>query len=190
MQSAVVHLLERLSFFHVLSIGFRQALPGLLKYSELKKGTQLVKCGKRQDIVWFLHRGTAKEVSPLDDNAQGRTSWFWFASDFLFSYPGFFNREPASAGIELVEDSVLLEISYDDFMSLRMGFSEVHLLVEKIRGYYEGLRVGHAQDLVNLSAKERYLKFFQERKSLFNVAKHRDIASFLGIRDDGFHRYH
>lgn len=74
-------------------------------------------------------------------------------------------------------------------MSLRMGFAEVHLLVEKIRGYYEGLRVVQAQDLVNLSAKERYQKFFEVHKGLFNIAKHRDIASFLGFRDHGFHRY-
>jgi hypothetical protein len=92
-KTAVVRLLERLSYFHALYIGYRQAFSGLFKFSEIKKGTQLVSYGKRQDAVWFLYKGTAKAVSPCDDNGRRRGSWF--SSDFLFSYSEFFNREPA-----------------------------------------------------------------------------------------------
>ena len=189
-QVAYQILIERLSGFYPLSTGFTQALRPMLSLVELKRGRVLVDRGKRQQMVWLLCRGHAKEVSASEVQVKGRASWFWFAGDFLFSYPGFFSQEPAIASIELVEDSVLLEISYVDFMALREGFAEVPLLVEKIRGHYERLRVGHAADLVSLSARERYLKFHSEHKSLFNVAKQKDIAAFLGIRDDGFHRYY
>ncbi len=188
-QTAFLHLMVQLSSYAAVSTELTLVLRSLLVLRELNKGTVLVDCGKRQQVVWFLHSGTAKEVTPSEAMTGGRVSWFWFSSDFLFSYPGFFAQEPAVASIELVEDSVLLEISYRDFMGLREGFAEMPLLVEKIRAHYEKARVGHAGDLVNLSARERYRKFFQEHKGLFNVAKHRDIASFLGIRDDGFHRY-
>jgi len=107
----------------------------------------------------------------------------------FFPMQGLWRRSPAVASIELVEDSVLIEISYVDFMSLLESFGEVPSLVEKIRANYQKMRAGNSVDLANLYARERYQKFFGLHKELFNVAKHKDIASFLGIRDDGFHRY-
>lgn len=143
----------------------------------------------RQTMVWFLFKRHAKEVSPSAQEMKGRASWFWFPGDFLFSYQGFFAQEPSMANMQLIEDSVLLEISYADFVALRESYVEVPPLVEKIRGYYERLRVEHADDLLNLLARERYMKFYGALKELFNVAKQKDIAAFLGIKDDGFHRY-
>lgn len=93
------------------------------------------------------------------------------------------------AAIELIEDSLLMEISLENFLWLKETFAEVEVLVEKIRAGHERARVLHAKELVELSAKERCQKLFEKRKSLFNVAKQRDIASFLGIKSDGLHRY-
>lgn len=187
--TAFLHLMVSLSSYAKVSAEFTLALRPLLDLREMRRGTLLVEKGKRQQVVWFLHLGTAKEVTVDEVSMEGRVSWFWYPSDFLFSYPGFFAQEPAIASIELVEDSVLLEISYADFMEVRDSYAEVPLLVEKIRAHYEKMRVGHAADLVNLNARERYQKFFAAHKGLFNVARHKDIASFLGIKDDGFHRY-
>lgn len=188
-QNAYMHLVVTLMAYAELSRGFSGALFELLSFGGFSKGRVMVECGKRQDVVWFLHRGTAKEVSPCEDSALGRTSWFFTPSDFLFAHPGFFAREPAIASIELIEDCYLAEISYSDFMVLRGEFAEVEVLVERIRAKHEKARAEHLGDLVNLSAKERYHKFYAAHKGLFNVAKHKDIASFLGIKDDGFHRY-
>lgn len=187
--TAFLHLMVSLSAYVRVSSGLALALGELVCLRELKRGGVLVEQGKSQQVVWFVHMGTAKEVSACDNLLGSRVSWFWSASDFVFSYPGFFAREPAVASIELVEDSVLLEIAYADLMGLKEEFEEVGLLVEKIRAGHEKLRAAHAMDLVNLNARERYRKFFEGNKRLFNVAKHKDIAGFLGIRDDGFHRY-
>ncbi len=188
-QIAFLHLMVQLSGFGAVSGEFTSVLRSLVVLREWKKGRVLVELGRRQQLVWFMHCGTAKEVSMDGDGTNARVSWFWFSSDFLFSFPGFFAQEPALAAMELVEDCVLLEISYGELMGLRERFSEVSLLVERIRAAYEKNRVLHAGDLVNLSAKERFDKFFGLHKGLFNVARHKDIAGFLGIKDDGLHRY-
>ncbi|RYG54890.1 MAG: Crp/Fnr family transcriptional regulator [Chitinophagaceae bacterium] len=184
-----MHLLVQLSGYASASGELVEALRGLVVLRSGKRGEVLVERGKRQKVVWFLHSGSAKEVSPCERVAGGRVSWFWFSSDFLFSFPGFFAQLPAVSSVELVEDSVLLELSFGDFASLRERFLELGVMVEKIRAHYEKGRVAHAGDLVDLSAKERFDKFFKLHKGLFNVVRHKDIASFLGIRDDGFHRY-
>lgn len=182
-------LCRRLSSFHPFSLVFKAELQSMLSLVELKRGALMVACGQRQAKVWFLCQGHAKEVSCSEQDGKEHVSWLWFAGDFLFSYPGFFAQEPAIADMRLIEDCTLLEISFDDFVQLRESFPEVPILVEKIRSYYERLRVGHASDLVNLSARERYQRFYGQHRSLFQVAKQKDITSFLGIRNDGFHRY-
>jgi len=183
-------LCRRLSSFHPFSLVFRAELQSMLSLVEFNKGEVMVATGQRQAKVWFLCHGHAKEISCFDRDVRERVSWFWFAGDFIFSYPGFFSQEPAITDIVLIEGCTLLEISFEDFMRLRDGFVEVPLLVEKIRSHCELLRVGHASDLVNLSAKERYQSFYGQHRSLFQVAKQKDIASFLGIRNDGFNRYY
>lgn len=188
-QTAFLHLMVQLSNYGKVSPELTMALRSIVVLREWNKGKVLVERGKRQQMVWFMHLGSAKEVSERGDGMAGRVSWFWFNSDFLFSFPGFFAQEVAVASIELIEDSILLEITYRDFIQLMAGFTEVLLMVEKIRAKYEKGRAAHAGDLVNLSARERFQKFFSLHRGLFNVARHKDIASFLGIKDDGFHRY-
>lgn len=188
-QIAFLHLLVQLNGYVPVSVGLSEALRAVAVLREFKKGMALVERGKRQKLVWFMHSGSAKEVTTYDTVANGRVSWFFFASDFLFAYPGFFAGEPAASSIELLEDSVLLEMNYTDLLRLGESFGEITMVVEKIRAVQERARAIHACDLVSLSSKERYLKFFSAHKGLFNIARHKDIASYLGIKDDGFHRY-
>ncbi|MEJ5996588.1 cyclic nucleotide-binding domain-containing protein [Pedobacter sp. Du54] len=189
-QKALLHLMVSLSSYASLSTGFATALSPLVNCRSLKKGRVLVEVGRKEQLVWFLHAGTVKEVTAIQEQGTERVSWFWFPSDFIFYYPGFFAREPSASRIELVEDSLVLEIAYRDFISLVEKFSEVPLLIEKIRSRYENQRVSHSASLTTLNAKQRYLKFYQAHKNIFNVVKHKDIASFLGIKNDGFRRYH
>ena len=180
-------MIQRLSTFQPLSSGLVLALKHSLTLVEFARGHLLVDVGKRQQLVWFMVSGTVKEVTPILKRE-------WRAGSgsrmiFVFSYPSFFAHEPALALIETVEECRMLELSYSDFMVLKDRFMEMQLLVEWVRSRYAKVRVSHASDLVSLSAKERYNKFYAAHKKIFNVTKHKDIASFLGIRDDGFHRY-
>lgn len=188
-QIAFLHFLVQLNGYVPVSVELGEALRSVAVLREFKKGMVLVERGKRQRLVWFMHSGSAKEVTLHEVVANGMVSWFFFASDFLFAYPGFFAGEPSVSSIELLEDSVLMEMDYTDLLRLGERFKEIALVIEKIRAVHERARAGHAGDLVSLSSKERYLKFFGLHKGLFNVARHKDIASFLGIKDDGFHRY-
>ncbi|MBC8986682.1 Crp/Fnr family transcriptional regulator [Pedobacter sp. N36a] len=182
-------LLERLASFYPLSAGLVNALRPFLKEHDGHKGEILLQKGKKGDQVWFICEGHAREIGVDLENGNEMTSWFWFKEDFIFAYPGFFSQQPAESAVELIEECRLIEMDYEDFIILRDTFPEVWPLVESIRHYYDHLRLTHLKDLQSLSAKVKYLKFYHEHKSLFNIARHKDIANFLGIKDDGFNRY-
>ncbi|RBQ11549.1 hypothetical protein DRW42_03550 [Pedobacter miscanthi] len=180
-------MLDRVLHFHAISPGFIALMKPLLGFIHEEKGKLLLYRGQKPTRVWYILKGFAKETSY--DAGIGRTSWFWGEGDFVYAYPGFFSQGTAINDIELIDDALLIEISYEKFMELRNGFGEVPVLVEKIRDYYDGLRLAHASDLLTLKAAERFRKFITQSKGLFGIAKRRDIASFLGIKDDSLRRY-
>ena len=181
------HMLDRMLQFHAISPGFIALMKPLLGLIHVEKGKLLLSKGQKPTRVWYIQKGFVKETSY--DSGIGRTSWFWVEGDFVYAYPGFFSQGTAINDIEVIDDAVLIEISYEKFMELRNGFEEVPLLVEKIRDHYDGQRLEHASDVLVLKAADRFKKFILENKKLFGVAKRRDIASFLGIKYDSLRRF-
>jgi hypothetical protein len=148
---------------------------------------QLLKAGNRPAHLWFMYEGFAREIG--HDEEYERTSWFYFAGDFMYSYPSFFSQLPAFRDIEIIDKSTLIEISYKDLIGLRHDFEELNLIFDLARDQCESERARYAAENHTLSAGERYEQYYQKHKPLFNIARHKDIASFLRIKSDGFRRY-
>lgn len=180
-------LLEKLSSFHQITTSFSQKLKTMLIVRKFSRGDVLLKAGHRSAHLWYLVEGFAKEVGHDEDYE--RTSWFYFPGDFMYSYPSFFSQLPAFRDIEMITECTIVQISYKELITLRHDFEEVNFIFDLARSHCETQRAKHASDISSFSARKRYEKFYQSHKALFNVARHKDIASFLGIKSDGFRRY-
>lgn len=82
----------------------------------LKKSTVLVRQGQYSDKTFFIVNGCGrayylKEGKDISD-------WFAFENEFISSINSFFMNVPSPHFIELLEDSVLLEISRDNVEKL------------------------------------------------------------------------
>ncbi|AZI24151.1 Crp/Fnr family transcriptional regulator [Pedobacter sp. G11] len=183
-------IVERINGFTTVSQPFLDALKPLLKIHHFPYTEHLLRTGRKARYAYFILKGYVREITPSSAVEQGHTTWFWFPGDFILAYPVFFNQKDALSDIEALPDTVLLEISHEDFMMLRIKFREVEKLVEEIEFYYDKARIAHSEDLFNLSGRQKYRKFYSAHPALFNVAKHKDIASFLGLKDIGFRRYY
>ncbi|MDQ0966865.1 CRP-like cAMP-binding protein [Flavobacterium sp. W4I14] len=180
-------LLERISSFKQITSIFTKRLRPLLTVREVVRGEILLRAGSRPDRLWFLHKGYAREVGHDEDDE--RTSWFYFENDFMLAYPSFFSQLPAFRDIELLSEGTVVEISYSSLILLRQDFQELNIIIDLARDHCESDRAKFASQMHTLTARERYEKFYQEHKALFNVARHKDIANFLRIKSDGFRRY-
>jgi CRP-like cAMP-binding protein len=83
---------------------------------KLPKGTTLVKEGQLSDKTFFIIKGCArayylKEGKDISD-------WFAFEDEFISSINSFFLNVPSPHYIEVLEDSILLEISRNDVEKL------------------------------------------------------------------------
>lgn len=182
-------ILKRIDSFYEMSSDFKIALRPLLKVYKFPNSEYILRRGRKAKFAWFVLEGYLREVA--NNNSRGRihTSWFWFPNDFVLPYPVFLNQKDTISDIEVLPNTTLLEISHEDFMNLKKLFPEVKKLLEEIKFYYDKARLDHAEDLFSLSGKEKYQKFYKAHPGLFNVAKHKDITSFLGMKDISLRRY-
>ena len=180
-------LLEKISAFHQITPLFIQKLKPLIKARVLNRGDLLIRSGYRSTHIWFMVEGFAREVG--HDEELERTCWFYFAGDFMYAYPSFFSQLPAFRDIEIISKSIVCEISYKDLINLRIDYEEVNSIIDLARAQCELERARYASENHTLTAGERYEQFYNRHKSLFNIARHKDIASFLRIKSDGFRRY-
>ncbi|WP_316795200.1 hypothetical protein [Pedobacter agri] len=153
------------------------------------KGELILDSQKRASTLWWLSKGYAREISTVLATGGLRTSWFWFTGDFVFANPFFFSQQASLVQIEAITDCVLLEISFSDLNKMRKEHMDIELLVERMRTRCDTERTYLISELLSLSAKERFEKYYFLHRDLFNVARHKDIADFLRIKDDGFNRF-
>ncbi|MET4140943.1 cyclic nucleotide-binding domain-containing protein [Pedobacter sp. UYP1] len=150
------------------------------------KGTRILYQREIQSQLWFIINGSAREFKE-DKNAgvQEQTLWFSFNGDLLYTIPGFFSQTAAPGSIELLEDSHLIYLDIDDYQKME---KETNLLFSKIRDHYEASKQEYQTNKLHLSGKDKYLQLFTTHPSLFNNAKMKDIAYFLGISANSLSR--
>lgn len=149
----------------------------------------LLRKGRKPLFAWFVVSGYVREFTINEHTNAEHTTWFWFPGDFVLPHSVFFNQKDAVSNIDVLSNSILLEISLEDLLSIQQLFPEVQQFFQEIYFYYEKARIEHNENLYQLSGKAKYQKFYAEHPAIFNFAKHRDIASFLGLKDTGFRRY-
>lgn len=181
-------LLQKLILFSPISHAFKIELKRKITLKKFLKGQKILITRHRVNKLWFLIEGFAKETG-FDDEFE-RTTWFFFENDFIFAYPSFFSQLPAFRDVAMITDGTVLEITYNDLILLRKKFEELVIIMDMARDLCEQDRARYAARMHSLSAQERYNRFYNEHKALFNIAKHKDITSFLGIKSDSFSRFY
>jgi CRP-like cAMP-binding protein len=182
-------LLQVLDCLCPISGEFEKTLKPLVVQREIATVKNMLREGEVQQKIWFVVSGLVREISPSADTVTGRTSWFWYEGDFVFAHPGFFAGLPSLVEIEAYAGTVLLELSRMDLALLIQNFQEGPLLIETLRYHNQAARSAHISDLVNLKHAEMVSRYYQGHKAVFLTARAKDIASFLGIKDNGMHRF-
>ncbi len=101
----------------------------------------------------------------------------WFVSDF-YSY---ITQTPATLFVEALEDSVILQMRYEDIEGL---CTEIHSLSEYFRVTTErAFAFSRQRALSNLSmtAEERYLELLERYPNIVQRVPQKIVASYLGM---------
>ncbi|WP_256006818.1 Crp/Fnr family transcriptional regulator [Pedobacter deserti] len=181
----VLVFIER--FFEVNS-NFRISLRSALIEVEYAKGVRVLNYQQTQHRIWFLLKGLAREVQVDEMTLAEYTSWFWQEGTLVCVEPGFFSQEPSDKAIEILEDSVLVFLDYQDWLRLKHEFPDIEQTVERLRSFYARGRQRFVVELLKRSAEERYQEHKRELEALFLKTKVKYIAEYLGVTPDTLSR--
>lgn len=128
----------------------------------------------------FVVRGCLR-LYKVDD--KGNTHIINFAAEnwWMSEIGSFHSRKPSEMNIDALEDTIVLQISYEDLISLYKQapkFDKIFRVL--IENSYVSLQKRMLQN-ISSTAEDRYLSFIQNYPHLNNRLPQNQIAAFLGI---------
>ena len=146
---------------------------------DMPKNSILIKQGQHCNHFYIIEKGFARIFSEID----GKEITILFAKedDIITSTYALFTKNTSNENIELLEDSVLLKINYEEFISL---CEEHHELLRLYRTLMEKYFLSLEDRTLSLqfdSALDRYRKLLSEFPFILQRASLGSVASFLGM---------
>ena len=156
---------------------------GQFSYQEIPKGTILCHQGSIIRYMYFVEKGIARSFT-FDDKGKEITSSFFREGMPMTLSDSFFGREPSHQGLEVLEDTVLYAISFDQFANLFEQYP--HLEKVKSETLYRFLINANKRiiQLQYLSARERYEFLLAETPEILNRVPLGMVASYLGMSQE------
>lgn len=157
----------------------KNELKEVSKILTIDKETKIVKEGQFADKTYFISTGSARAFYLKD--GKDITDWFAFENDFISSINSFFLNIPSPHYIEVLEPTVLLEISRDKIIYLSDKYKEFDRLGKLI---VTKTMLQLQQRVVSIqfeAAQQKYENILKIRPDITQRVPLTHIASYLGI---------
>lgn len=172
-------LIQTINQIAPLSEELEKCIISSLKEEKFHKRDLLLKEGQIARRIYFIQKGFCRAYYIKEDKEY--TSWFMGEGDIMISVFSFFTRKPAVETIEVLEDSVLLSISWEQLQKLYTDFPDFNFIGRIITEQYYIKSEERAISLRTMSARDRYLSLIKTYPSILQKASLGQIASHLGM---------
>lgn len=149
------------------------------------KGELILESGSICNKLFFLEAGFLRFF--ITNDGQDVTKFFTKPEYCFTSQRSFTNNIPTEDNIEVLQDSIVWEMSKSDAFELLKypNWSEfVRKLIQEVQFFTEEI----LQDLQSKTAEERYFQMMDENDIVLKNAPLKDIASYLGIAPQSLSR--
>ena len=166
---------------HYSSLGeeCRQELKALCTLAVHEKGTLLVKEGQLSGKNYYIVKGCVRACYLKD--GKDITDWFAFEHEFINAINSYYQHVPSPHYIEVLEQSIILEMSRDTVNTLAERYHDFALQGTLILGR---IMLQLQQRIVSLqfeSAQQKYTHLVHVRPDITQRVALTHIASYLGI---------
>jgi CRP-like cAMP-binding protein len=182
----IERMFTALDRLHPLTDAMKRQLAAITKVQTFPKNHLLLKEGETSNYACFVLSGFARAYYVMD----GRTITSRFMTeDFMItSWISFYTRKPGYEYIELLEDSVLGCIHYNDVQMLYKDLPAFNSVGRKLIEHYFFLAEQRTQMLRKHTAEEKYYFFLQQHPDLLQRVSLKYIATYLGISEETLSR--
>lgn len=162
------------------------ALSAILKPFSFPRGYLLLKEDTICNYIYYIEKGLTRTFYYKD--GKDVTDWISLEKTFACSVVSYITRRPDVRNIELLEDSVLWGIHYNDIEGLYQKYHDIERFGRLVVS--DGLvkLQQRFDDLHFATASERYNKLLDTNPSVIQRVPLGMIASFLGITQETLSR--
>ncbi len=157
------------------------------KPEKAKRNTILLAQGEVCKKFYYLHSGCARTFY-ITREGQEKTRKIMFDNFLFTALVSFIAQEPHVEFIDVLEDSELLSMSHTDFVRLLDEIPEWGIFYRKLLEKTFIFQNKKIEDLVTLSAKERYDKLMKENPHYIQRLSNRVISTYLDISQETLSR--
>lgn len=147
----------------------------------IPKKTIFLELNAIENHISFIESGVVRLFIPKENPEKEITFGFSFKDQFISAYDSFLTQTPSAYQLQALTETALLSISYDDLQAVykqtQIGNMIGRLTAERLFL----LKSKREQNLLNLTAEERYMKLFKERPELIKIIPLKYISSYIGV---------
>lgn len=173
-------LIETLENHIHLSESDKKLIVASLKERKVKKGQFLVHEGAVSRCTNFVTEGSIRTYF-IDLNGQEHIVQFAIEGWWISDLNSFIMQTPATFNVQAIEDSTVLELSYE---SLEVLYENIPKMERYFRIITQRAFVAFQQRVVqniSMTAEDRYLAFQQKYPRIELRIPQRLVASYLGV---------
>ncbi len=147
----------------------------------IPKKSIFLKLDEVENHISFIESGVVRVFIPKENPDKEITFGFSFENQFISAYDSFLTQEPSAYELQALTKTTLLSITYEDLQAVYKTTQIGNLIGRLAAERLFLLKSSREQNLLNLTAEERYLKLFKERPELLKVIPLKYISSYIGV---------
>lgn len=136
---------------------------------------------------YFIRSGCVRTFF-IDKNGHEKTRYVMLDHHVGTALTSFISQKPSIEFIEALENTELLAISHSDFYRLNKEMNSWKSFYQRILEMAYSFQNRKIEQLVTLTAKQRYDNIFKENPILIQRLSNRVLASYLDIREETLSR--
>lgn len=147
----------------------------------IPKKTIFLELNEIENHISFIESGVVRLFIPKENPEKEITFGFSFKDEFISAYDSFLTQKPSAYQLQALTETTILSITYSD-LQLVYNQTQIGNLIGRLtaeRLYL--LKSKREQNLLNLTAEERYMKLFKERPELLKEVPLKYISSYIGV---------
>jgi CRP-like cAMP-binding protein len=147
----------------------------------LPKKTVFLKINEIENHISFIESGVVRLFIPKENPEKEITFGFSFKNQFISAYDSFLTQQPSLYQLQTLIETTVLSISYNDLQEVYKKTTIGNLIGRLTAERLFLIKSKREQNLLNLSAEERYVILFKERPELLKIIPLKYISSYIGV---------
>ncbi|AQS93183.1 CarD family transcriptional regulator [Polaribacter sp. BM10] len=147
----------------------------------IQKKTTFLKINEIENHISFIESGVVRLFIPKENPEKEITFGFSFKNQFVSAYDSFLTQRPSLYQLQTLTKTTILSITYKDLQEVYKTTQIGNLIGRLTAERLFLIKSKREQNLLNLTAEERYLQLFKERPELLKVIPLKYISSYIGV---------